>query len=224
MDREGNRTEDLDAALRDIELTNRWLGGRSAMLAAIEPFLTETTGPLEILDVGTGGGDIPQAIVDHARCLGREASVVGFDLDPVTVGLAARRLGRSAGVRLVRGDAWRLPFVERSFDLVVASMFLHHFGDAEVVDLLKRFRRIARRAVVINDLRRNLVPYLFISVVSRLAARHPMYVHDAPLSVLRGFTRDELHRAADATGARRFELRRHWPYRLVLILPADDVP
>ena len=221
MDRADNRPDDLAGALRDIGLTNRWLGGRDAVLSAIEPHLTASSGTLEILDVGTGGGDIPLAIADRAKRLGREARVVGLDVDPVTLSIAARAAGTSAGVRLLCGDAQRLPFGDRSFDLVIASMFLHHFDHESIVHMLGRFRRIARRAVVINDLRRHRVPWAFISIVSRLTARHPMYVHDAPLSVLRGFTPDELERAARESGAGEIVLRRRWPYRLLLTMAAE---
>ena len=51
---------------------------------------------------------------------------------------------------------------------------------------------MAKRAVLINDLERHLVSWAFISLAARITRRHPMFVHDAPLSVLRGFTRDEL--------------------------------
>ena len=97
-------------------------------------------------------------------------------------------------------------------------MFLHHYREAEVVRLLADWRRIARRAVVVNDLRRHWLPWAFISLVSRLTRRHPLFVHDAALSVLRGFTAEELGRAAG--GVPGASVRAHWPFRLVLTLPA----
>ena len=100
-------------------------------------------------------------------------------------------------------------------------MFLHHFPHEQVVALLRRFRRLARRAVVVNDLRRHALPWAFIGVVARATVRHPMFVHDAALSVLRGFTGDELAAAAREAGSERFGLVRRWPFRLVLTLEAS---
>ncbi len=223
MDRPGNPTRELVDALRDIRLTNRWLGGRRAMFTALRPYLLRATGPLELLDVGTGAADLPLAIVRYAAALDRELRVTAIDLDPDTTAIAARAACRCDGVRVLRADARRLPFEDGAFDLVSASMFLHHFEHREVVQLLRGFRRVARCAVVINDLRRHLVPWAFIQLVSRLTARSRMYVHDAPLSVLRGFTPRELALAARQAGVRA-EPRRHWPYRLTLTIPAGEQP
>ena len=62
--------------------------------------------------------------------------------------------------------------------------------------------------------------FAFIALASRLTRRHPMFVHDAPLSVLRGFTGDELSSIASAAGAPHAIVRHRWPYRLLLTVPS----
>lgn len=220
LDRTDNSPADLKDAFRDIRLTNRWLGGRKTLLGALDPFLTPGPESLEILDVGAGGGDLPLEMVRHARRRGRELRVTAIDREPRIAALAHRAVRGCPQVGVVCADALRLPFAERSFDLVTASLFLHHFSFDDLVRMLVSFRRLARQAVVINDLRRHRVPWIFIYVASRLTLRHPMYAHDAPLSVLRGFTVSELRRAARRAGAPEARVRRRWPYRLVLTVPA----
>ncbi|MCP3979582.1 MAG: methyltransferase domain-containing protein [bacterium] len=221
MDRADNTRADLEGALRDIELTNRLLGGRKALLRALRPHLAPgPSGRLELLDVGTGSADLPLALACFAESSGASVRITAVDRDPTTAGLAAEQTASTTCVRVVQADAFRLPFAPRSFDVVTASMFLHHFRHEDVVRLLDSFRSLARRAVVINDLRRHWLPYGFIYLVARLTRRHPMYVHDAPLSVLRGFTAPELREAATEAGAADFRLDRRWPFRLVLTLPA----
>ena len=128
-------------------------------------------------------------------------------------------------ITIVQADATDLPYAPESFDVVMASLFLHHFSDEDATKLLKAFRTIARRAVLINDLRRHLVPWAFIGVAARVTGRHPMFCHDAPLSVLRGFTASELRNAAREAGAHRVTLSRKFPYRLLMTLPgASAVP
>ena len=206
--------------MRDIRLTNRWLGGNKSLLGALDPFLGPGTAPLEILDIGTGGGDLPLEMVRHARRKGRQVRVTAIDREARIAALAHRAVRDRPEVDVVCADALRLPFADRSFDLVTASLFLHHFSFDDLVLLLDRFRHLARRAVVVNDLRRHRVPWFFIYLVSRLTLRHPMYAHDAPLSVLRGFTASELQQAARRAGAREARVGRRWPYRLVLTVPA----
>ncbi len=225
MDRADNLPAALTLALEDIRSVNRLLGGSKIVVEALQPFFAEGSGeePLSILDVGTGAADIPVAVVDAARALGRRVRVVAVDRDPVTVAHARRAVAGVQEIAVARAEAGRLPFPAASFDVVIASMFLHHFGHREAVGLLEGFRRLARRAVLVNDLRRHLVPWAFIGLAARASARSPMFVHDAPLSVLRGFTEDELlamGREAGDTGA---AVSRRFPYRLLLTLAGGSV-
>ena len=223
MDRDGNSAADVEAALRDLSLVNRFLGGSASVLAAADRFLLEIPegGTLDVLDVGSGGGDVSSALVRRGQERGRSVRVVAVDRDGAAASYARRALGAGGAFRVLRADAFALPFRERSFDLVVASLFLHHFRHGEAVELLRRFLALARRAVVVSDLRRHVLPWAFIAVAARVTRRHPIFVHDAPLSVLRGFTGDELRRAALDAGCPRPRVDRCWPYRLVLVAPAE---
>ena len=219
MDRRDNRAEELDAALRDLRLVNRWLGGgRSLLQSFVELLPAPAATPVRVLDVGTGGADLPLALTAAARRRGVGVEVTALELDPATARLAARHAARCPTIRVVQGDAFAPPFPPASFDFVTVSLFLHHFPHAGVVRLLRGLLGLTRRALIVNDLRRHRVPWAFIAVAARLTRRSPMFVHDAPLSVLRGFTPRELAAAARASGARRCRLRRRWPFRLVLTL------
>lgn len=221
MDRTDNTPEDLDGALDDIHTVNRFLGGSRVLVKAVRPFLPARSGgePLSVLDVGTGGADLPLALVDDARRLGRRIRIVAVDRDPVTLDYARRKTSAVPEIELQAADAFHLPFAPASFDLVTASMFLHHFGHDDAVRLLLAFRRIARRAVLINDLERHVVPWAFIGFIARVTRRHPMFVNDAPLSVLRGFTRAELLALGRDAGAADATVSARTPYRFVLTMP-----
>jgi SAM-dependent methyltransferase len=222
MDRPDNTPEDLNGALADIRSVNRFLGGSKILLSAVRPFLLShgSGEPLSVLDVGTGGADLPLDLVGEARRMGRRIRVVAVDRDPVTLDYARRQTAATPEIELCAADAFALPFAPASFDLVTASLFLHHFAEADAVRLLAAFRRIARRAVLINDLQRHIVPWAFIGLAARVTRRHRMFVHDAPLSVLRGFTVGELQAAAREAGASDATVVRRIPYRLLLTMPA----
>lgn len=221
MDRPDNSPSELAGALEDIRTVNRFLGGSKVLLDAIAPYLDAAPAGsvTTILDVGTGGADLPIAMAAAARRRGRRVRVVGLDRDPVTVDLARRAAADCPEVEIVRGDAFALGYPDASFDLVTASLFLHHFPHDEAARLIAGFRRVARRAVFVNDLQRHRIPWAFIALTSRLTRRHPMFVHDAPLSVLRGFTEDELRRIASDAGAPHADVARCWPFRLLLTVP-----
>lgn len=212
MDRDDNEREVLDRALADIRSVNRWLGGEATLVDALEPFLGER---LEILDVGTGAADLPLAIVRRLRALGEECSITAIDRDPTTVDLAREFVAEEPAITVECVDAFQLPYEDDSFDVVTASMFLHHFDERDATRLIAEFRRVARRAVLINDLRRHRLPWAFITAVGWITRRQRMFRHDAPLSVLRGFTADELRRLAPGAA-----VARRWPFRLAATIPA----
>jgi SAM-dependent methyltransferase len=218
MDRTDNTPEALHAALADIGAVNRFLRGSKVLVNAVRPFLTEAqaASPLTVLDVGTGGADVPLALVAEARRLERGIRVVAIDREPATLSYARAQTADVPEIELEKQDALALPYEAASFDIVTASLFLHHFAHDDAVRLLSSFRRIARRAVLINDLERHVVPWAFIALVARITRRHPMFVHDAPLSVLRGFTRDELLAAARDAGDPAATVRAFHPFRLLL--------
>lgn len=226
MDRSDNPAEVVERALCSIRLTNRWLGGRGALREPLDRVFGELASGsvLEVLDIGTGGADLPLHMIAHGERRGIRVNVTAIDRDPAAADFARRIARDDPRVRVLLADAKRLPFRERSFDVVTASMFLHHFDHGAIVDLLRRFRRVARRSVVINDLRRHRLPWAFIAIASRLTFRDAMFRHDAPLSVLRGFTDGELLRAAREAGVEEPRVVRRWPFRLVASLPAEAPP
>jgi len=221
MDRPDNTRADLEGALADIGAVNRFLGGSRIVVEAALPYLAASTrkSPLSVLDVGTGAADVPRALVRAARGAERAIRVVAVDRDPVTAALARGACAGVPEIEVLERDAFELGFPPGSFDLVTASLFLHHFTHDDAVRLIAAFRRIARRAVLVNDLRRHAIPWALIAVAARATRRHPMFVHDAPLSVLRGFTDDELRRIAAGAGAPEATVTRRFAFRLLMTVP-----
>jgi SAM-dependent methyltransferase len=222
MDGPGCGPEEIEAALRDIALVNRRLGGARTLLRALDPYVHAVPpgGVLDVLDVGTGGADLAVAMESRGLSRGRTVRVTAVDRDPAAARVAARTAAAARHVLVVLADARALPFADRSFDVVTSSMFLHHFAEADAAALLASFAKVARRAVIVNDLERGALPWAFIAVAARLARRSALFVHDAPLSVRRGFTVSELRALARRAGSDRARVTRRWPFRLALTLPA----
>ena len=210
--------EDVARSLIDLRRVNRFLGGRKVVLRAISSLLDGTdTQHLSLLDVGTGSADLPMAVAEYCRQRGLATFIAGVDISERNLRISRTRLGVSPEVHLVRADSLRLPFAARSFDIVTASLFLHHFRDDDVVRLLADFGRIARRAVIVNDLVRNLVPYYFTRIAGPILAASFLTRNDGPVSVLRGFTPAEMNELARRAGLRVRDLKRLFPFRLSLI-------
>jgi 2-polyprenyl-3-methyl-5-hydroxy-6-metoxy-1,4-benzoquinol methylase len=107
-----------------------------------------------------------------------------------------------------------LPLADRSVDVVTCSQLLHHFEDAEIPVILRELDRVAREWVVISDLRRSWLAACGFWLVSWPLGFHRVTRHDGTLSVLRGFTADELARHVLGATGRRADIRRHLGFRL----------
>ncbi len=218
--------ERLAEALKGLRRVNAWLGGHAALRTALRPLFREARREkrsLRLLDLGTGGADAPEHLVRWGARQGVRVEVVGVDANPVTVDYARQALGRRLEPRLRRririetADALALPYDDGAFDAVLASLFLHHFDEAEAVTLLKEMQRVGRRGLVVNDLHRHPLAYYGIRVLTTLVPTPEMVRHDAPLSVRRGFCRAELQALAERAGLpETTTIRWRWAFRWVL--------
>jgi ubiquinone/menaquinone biosynthesis C-methylase UbiE len=207
--------DDVASSLTDLRRINRFLGGRKVILDALSSLIDRSDSKkISLLDVGTGSADLPMAVADHCNNIGVESFIAAVDLSERNLRISRSRLDVSSEIHLVQADSLRLPFDSDSFDFVTASLFLHHFRDDDVVALLEDFGRIARRAVIVNDLVRNLVPYYFIRFAGPLFTESFLTRNDGPVSVLRGFTKGEMKDLATRAGLKIRELKRVFPYRL----------
>jgi hypothetical protein len=210
---------DVAENLADLRFINRRMGGASVVLGDLEKILiARRPAEISLLDVGTGSADIPNAVQRLCRSLGISSRIVALDLSDRNLRIARARLGIEPGIELVQADALHLPFPDASFDFVTASLFLHHFLESEVKELLGGFNRVARTSVLVNDLARSFVPYYFFRLFGRLFTRSFLTRNDGAISVLRGFTAAELRDIASESCSGTFEVRRVFPYRLSLVV------
>ncbi|MFQ5913024.1 MAG: methyltransferase domain-containing protein [Nitrospinota bacterium] len=220
--------EHLEGNLRDIARINRLTGGTSTLVrslaALVQADFPNRPSSFSVLDVGTGAGDIPRAVADWAEAEGRTARIWAIDINPDIVRFAVGAGPGLEGLGFAVSDAGQLPIRPRGVDYVVASLFLHHFDRKSAVGLLRGFSDCARRAVIINDLRRARLPYAAIFLLTRLATRNLMTRHDAPLSVLRAFLPDELEAIAREAGFESGRITRVFPYRLNWVGRAENGP
>jgi ubiquinone/menaquinone biosynthesis C-methylase UbiE len=213
----------LTKSLDQLRVVNRLLGGYSAVYDALFPYMQRnSTRPVRILDVGTGIGDIPAFLLQDTGIRRWDVDLVGIDHNPATVIAARRHLDRSLDPSVSQrifvhpADAAHLPYADDTFDISMASMFLHHFTSDEAIEIVAEMNRVARDGVLINDLHRHELAYFAIAGLTRILPATEMIRNDAPLSVARGFSRPELYRIARKAGLERVRIRWKWAFRWVL--------
>ncbi|HEY3154053.1 MAG TPA: methyltransferase domain-containing protein, partial [Candidatus Binatia bacterium] len=192
MDLPGQPRELLAEDLHNLRIINRYLGSYRNVLRGLARLVGEQKmDRFTLLDIGTGSGDIPTAIVRWARRQQIAAQISGLELEAVTVEEAVEQTRSFPEITLVRGDAAAPPFGAGSFDFVLASQLLHHFKDEQIIALLRTWAKLARRAIIIADLVRHPVAYHGIRLLTHGFTRNMMTRTDAPLSVQRACTISE---------------------------------
>lgn len=211
----------LRRALRDLRLTNRLVGGYRATTAVLDPLL-ERRDRVRLLDVGCGSGDYLVYLARRGARFGCAVELIGVDANPVTVGHARAYLDAQLSaslrsrIRVDIEDALHLPYDDNAVDIAHAALFLHHFHGSDAVQLLTEMERTARLGLLVNDLHRHLLAYLGIWGLSRALGMAPMVQHDGPMSVRRGFRKDDLLELARAAQLPTPSIRWHWAFRWTL--------
>lgn len=196
-------------SLADVVRCNALFGGLSAALEEIKKTLEDVPRSATLLDVGTGLGDIPCRAKMLAKENGVELTTIGFD--------SALELTRASGGSVsfaVCGDALRLPFADRSVDIVMCSQVLHHFAERDAATLVREMNRVARIRVIVSDIRRSWIAAAGLWLVSFPLRFHAVSRHDGVVSVLRGFTPDELADTVTDAIARRPVVHRRRGFRV----------
>lgn len=180
----------LRGNLRDLRRSNRLTGGVALSRRALRELVPDD-GPITVLDVGTGGADIPVALLADSRRRGRRMEVTAIDSRAEVLAaarLARPAIGNLAGLTLELADGRGLPYPDRTFDVVHTSLVLHHLEPADAVTFLRELARVCRRGVVLNDLARRRITVFGAWLLSRLFTTNRYSRHDAPLSARRAYT------------------------------------
>lgn len=204
--------------LEAVRRTNRRYGGRKLILGYLERFAQDLPQrPLTILDVATASADIPAAIADWARGRGLPLRIWALDINPDILAAARQTTQGLSEITLIRGNALSLPFPDRSVDVAISALALHHFTFDEAAVVLKEINRVARAGFVVNDVLRSWPAYIGAIADTWLLDHNRLARHDGPLSVLRSFTWPEFHELARAAGLNGVEIRRHRLQRAALV-------
>lgn len=204
----------LDQTLRELKIINRWLGGNHVTTLGLTKLIRENPSPqYEITDIGCGGGDMIRVMSEWAKKQQIPAKFIGIDANGNTIDFARLRQRDLPEVKWKVQNVFDSEFRTEKTDLITCTLFTHHFKDGELVELLKVMKEKARMGIVINDLHRHPLAYFSIKILTRLFSRSPMVQNDAPLSVLRSFSKNDWKKILNESGIRNYKIRWYWAFR-----------
>jgi ubiquinone/menaquinone biosynthesis C-methylase UbiE len=213
LDSDAATPAEVQQTLADLRRINRWFGGISTTRRMLEQVVarlgkrSSDRGALTLLDVGAGSGDVS---LTAARQIRPPAQIRVTLMDRMPAHLPRN------GTGTVAGDALALPFLDSSFDLVTCSLLIHHLEREQIVQFVNQALRVARVAVLLNDLRREPLH------LALMYAGYPLFasltLHDGIASVRRAYTPQELKSILGNTDAAGVEMENRYLYRMGIIV------
>jgi 2-polyprenyl-3-methyl-5-hydroxy-6-metoxy-1,4-benzoquinol methylase len=217
MDQPGLDAAEHARALRGLGRINRLSRSDAILWPAIARLARASPGaPIRVLDLASGGGDVPIALAERAARARIDVRIEGSDVSSEAVSFArARAVDHGAAIRFSALDVLNDPIPE-GYDVVTCSLFLHHLDEACAIALLSKMANAAGRLVLVNDLVRGRIGYVLAWTGCHLLSRSPIVRHDGPVSVAGAYTIPEVSELAERAGLVGASLTRHWPCRFLL--------
>jgi 2-polyprenyl-3-methyl-5-hydroxy-6-metoxy-1,4-benzoquinol methylase len=221
LDRDDIPYEDIEKNMRELDVINTWLGGHAISIKGLKRLLGDRR-RVSICEIGCGGGDNLRVLSQWCLRHGVAVRVTGIDNNAHCVAVAKRRwIGDNA--EWVCADYRKVSLAGDPPDIIFSSLFCHHFIDPELTDQLRWMETNAGMGWFINDLQRHRLAYYAIRLLTAAFSGSYLVKNDAPLSVLRGFSRAEWGGLLAAAGIDHCSLSWQWAFRWLVTrrLPAS---
>ena len=216
--------EALRKNLDELEIINHWLGGNKVVTDALNRVLRkpadtgETKQAIKIADIGCGGGDILRVVAQWAQKRQLPVELTGIDANDFMVNYARQKCRNYPNINILQENIFQPGFQARQFDIIICSLFCHHFTDEQLQIMWSQLYDQANQAVIINDLHRHPLAYYSIKWLTKLFSGSYLVKNDAPLSVLRAFRKTEIQGILAKSNITKYTLRWQWAFRWQLIM------
>lgn len=211
--------EDIKENMEELNIINTLLGGHAITLQGFEELVSNHK-KITVCEIGCGGGDNLVAIAKWCLQHHIEVTCIGIDLKIECIEVASKRPELKGISSWIAHDYAGIKFDSKP-GIIFSSLFCHHFTDEELVRQLQWMQENSTIGFFINDLQRSLVAYLSISILTQLFSSSYLVKHDAPVSVSRGFLKNEWVNLCKLAGIRHSQIQWKWAFRHLIICPHE---
>lgn len=213
----------LHDALDKLSKINKWLGGNKVTINGLVKVLKNhpKNEPITIIDLGCGGGDMLREVSRFGKKYGYQFQLIGIDANQHTVAYAKMLSKEYDNIEYKAIDIFSEEFKALRYDLVLTTLFLHHFKNDELVSFLKPVLKKAKLGVLVNDLHRHKLAYYLFKLLCT-TIKNKTIVEDGLTSVLRGFKREELIEISLQLNT-KYQIQWKWAFRFQWILKQNNL-
>ena len=209
--------------LDKLEIINRFLGGNSVTINGLKNLLKNQSKnkTITIVDLGCGNGDILRDVAKFGRKNNYSFNLIGIDANLAAIEYAKELSKEYSELSFKTIDILSEDFKKQSYDVVLCTLFLHHFKNEELISFLKTTTDKATIGVVVNDLHRHKLAYYLFKFIG-FFIKNKMVRQDGLTSVLRAFKREDLENIAKEIKV-HFSIQWKWAFRYLWILKKDFI-
>ena len=202
--------------MRELDTINHRLGGHRVTLKGFQNILKAKRAilqnPISVVEIGCGGGDNLRVLQQWANQKNISVHLTGVDINAECIAYAQ---AQNKGIHFITSDYKKVTF-ENKPHIIFSSLFCHHFRDAEIIEQLQWMHEHTAAGFFINDLHRHPLAYYSIMALTQLFSKSYLVKNDAPLSVRRGFVRQDWQRLLQQASLTQYTLRWQWAFRWLL--------
>ena len=209
---------DIRQNMKELNSINTLLGGHAISVKGLKALLQHYKAgqPLSICEIGCGGGDNLLALSKWCNKNNREVNFIGIDIKPACIEFAKKQC-TALNAKWITNDYLKINFSAAKPDIIFSSLFCHHFSATELQRMLQWMKDNCTKGFFINDLHRHPLAYYSIKLITRIFSRSYLVKNDAPLSVARGFTKNEWKNIFTTAGIDNFSISWHWAFRHLIV-------
>ncbi|WP_219838343.1 methyltransferase domain-containing protein [Paenibacillus sp. R14(2021)] len=182
---------ELREALRQLRVLNRIFAAAAPTLYGVHRLWAAADKPkrFSVLDIGSGSGDVNRSLLRWADENGIELCITLADITDEACEEARLLYRGEPRINVMRRDLFELP--SGCADVITGTQFLHHFEESELPCVVNRMLAASRIGVVINDIHRHWMAWAAVWLATRVLSRNRYIVNDGPLSVAKGFRKED---------------------------------
>lgn len=234
LDGDDSPFEDIKQNMRELDVINTWLGGHQITIKGFQHFISRVSHPpvlslskdgvahpqtLQICEIGCGGGDNLRVIQQYCKKKSINIKLVGIDINPHCIAYAQSRK-ENEGIEFICSDYATASFTQKP-DIIFSSLFCHHFTDDELRMQFVWMKKHSTLGFFVNDLHRHPLAFHSIKLLTSVFSKSYLVKNDAPLSVARGFKKNELVELLQQSSIIHYQLKWRWAFRWLLIYKHD---
>jgi 2-polyprenyl-3-methyl-5-hydroxy-6-metoxy-1,4-benzoquinol methylase len=203
--------------LMELDFLNRILGGHAITLQGIKQLVSLKDKQYHIADLGCGSGDTMKHIARWARMKGYHVKLTGIDINEDAIAYLEHRCRGYSEITGVQCDYRTFLETTENIDIIHCSLFCHHLPDEELKALIRLLKSKVKVGFIINDLQRTRLAWFAVRIFTTVLNGSELARHDGPLSVLKGFTEEELAALMDGEDVLNYSISRKWAFRFLVI-------